>query len=342
MRVADLSTDIVILGAGVLGLSVAAELSARGHDVRLIDPGGPNASSVAAGMIAPAFESLLDGADTTRAALLRDAAALWPAFAETHGLALDSTPAEWRGPAPESVTDALIALGFVAERRVEAVVASGDIRVDPAQAMTRLSGRLAERPIASTATAVSAHPDAWTVFTAAGAIRARQMVLATGVASPLPGLPEPVARAVSVVRPIAGQIGFVDAPLTDRVVRGPGGYVVPAGQGALIGATMVERQSPATVDPAACARLIAQAEALTRRPIDAPVEWRAAVRGATPDGLPLAGPASRGLHLALAPRRNGWLLAPLVARTVVDSIEGRPRGPHAAALDPLRFNPRAG
>jgi glycine oxidase len=47
-----------------------------------------------------------------------------------------------------------------------------------------------------------------------------------------------------------------------------------------------------------------------------------------------------GVHLALAPRRNGWLMAPLVARIVADGIEGRPRGTHATALDPLRFSPR--
>ncbi len=50
------------------------------------------------------------------------------------------------------------------------------------------------------------------------------------------------------------------------------------------------------------------------------------VRGATADGLPMAGPRGEpGLHLALAPRRNGWLLGPLVGRVVADGIEGRPR-----------------
>ncbi|HAJ04051.1 MAG TPA: FAD-dependent oxidoreductase, partial [Brevundimonas sp.] len=54
------SCDIAVIGAGVLGLSVAADLRARGRNVCVIDPGGANASSVAAGMIAPAMESLLD------------------------------------------------------------------------------------------------------------------------------------------------------------------------------------------------------------------------------------------------------------------------------------------
>ncbi|WP_054110773.1 FAD-binding oxidoreductase [Brevundimonas sp. AAP58] len=336
---ADLSTDIVILGAGVLGLAVAAELTARGHEVRLIDPGGANSSSVAAGMIAPALESLLDGAASGRAALLKDAAALWPAFAEAHSLALDPTPAEWRGPDPEGVADALIGLGFAVERPAGAVAAPSDIRIDPLDAMARLLERLAGRRVAAMASAVSSDEEGWTVFTDVEAVRAKHMILATGVGAPIRGLPRPAARAVSDIHPIAGQIGLVAVPLTDRVLRGPGGYVVPAGAGALIGATMVEGQSPAVVDPDASARLIAQAEALIGQPIDTPIDWRAAVRGATPDGLPLAGPAGPGLHLALAPRRNGWLLAPLVARIVADGVEGRPRDPYATALDPLRFSP---
>ncbi len=335
---ADLSTDIVILGAGVLGLAVAAELSARGHEFRLIDPGRPNASSIAAGMIAPAFESVLDGTDAGRAALLRNAAAVWPAFAEAQGLALDLTPAEWRGPDPQGVSQALAALGFAVERRADVVGAPSDIRIDPVHAMKRLSEQLAGRGVAATASAVSFGDEGWTVLTGAGTVRARRLVLSTGVSEPMRGLPELATRAVSTIRPIAGQIGFVSAPLTDRVLRGPGGYVVPAGEGALIGATMVEGQSLAVVDSDASARLIAQAEALIGRPIQRPVEWRVAVRGATPDGLPLAGPVGRDLHLALAPRRNGWLLAPLVARIVADGIEGRPHGAHAAALDPLRFS----
>ena len=65
---------------------------------------------------------------------------------------------------------------------------------------------------------------------------------------------------------------------------------------------------------------------------------RVGIRGATDDGLPLAGPSGEpGLHLALAPRRNGWLMGPLVARVTADGIEGRPPLADAAALDPLRF-----
>ncbi len=339
---ADLSTDIVVIGAGILGLAVAVELTVRGRDVCVVDPGDPNASSVAAGMIAPAFESVLEGADAARAELLRAAGGLWPSFARSYGLTLDHRPAEWRGPDPDSMATRLGDLGFRFELRAGTVAALDDMRIDPADAMARLLASLSFRGIRSRAQAIERVDDGWVVLTERGSIFASHVVVATGVGAPIKGLSQPAVQAVGAVRPIAGQIGVVAQTLTDRVLRGPGGYVVPAGQGALIGATMVEGQMPALIDPSASARLIAQAEALIGRSLDAAVEWRAAVRGATPDGLPLAGPVGESIHLALAPRRNGWLLAPLVARTVADGIEGRPCGPYAAALDPLRFNPREG
>src|SRR5258706_3448016 len=47
------------------------------------------------------------------------------------------------------------------------------------------------------------------------------------------------------------------------------------------------------------------------------------VRAATPDGLPLVGASTNpDVWLAVGVRRNGWLLAPLVARTLVRGLAG--------------------
>lgn len=338
---ADISCDIVVVGAGVLGLCVATELTARGRDVRVIDPGLPNASSIAAGMIAPAFESLLDGVDGERAALLREAADLWPAFASRSGLTLDAAAAEWRGDA--AATEAgLTALGFSVERVNGGLRAPQDIRIDAASALADLAAALTTPILVAEARSAQALSKGWRVMTTDAPIIARQLVIATGASGALAGLPNRAEAAISGVRPIAGQIGRVSHPLTDHVLRSTGGYVVPGGEGALIGATMVPDSRDPTPDPVASERLRRAAQTLLNEPLDGPIDWRGAVRGATPDGLPLGGPVGDDLHLALAPRRNGWLLGPLVARVVADGIEGRPRGPHAAALDPLRFSPREG
>lgn len=331
---AELSCDIVVVGAGVLGLSVAAELTARGRDVRVVDPCRANASAVAAGMIAPAFESLLDGVDAERAALLRDAAALWPAFARRVGITLDETPAEWRGADADEAAETLAALGFAIEPG--AVRAATDTRLDAAKSLYALKGSLTAPVVTEEARSIERTADGWRVETAADSIRAVEVVIATGAAGALEGLPREVATIVDGVQPVAGQIGRVVAPLTDRVLRGREGYVAPVEGGALIGATMVFGSRSSHPDPAASERLAAVAGRLLGTEAPGEIEWRTGVRGATPDGLPLAGPVGDGLHLALAPRRNGWLLGPLVGRIVADGIEGRPRGPHAAALDPLR------
>lgn len=339
---ADISCDIVVIGAGVLGLSVAAELTARGHDVRVVDPGGQNASSVAAGMIAPAFESLLERLDADRAALLRDAAALWPAFAARSGLSLDTRPAEWRGPDAGEVAEALCRLGFPASAAGDSVSALSDWRIDAQAGLETLREGLGEALVEAEARGVAPTSRGWRVETAAGRIDTRQLIVATGVAAALPGLPQAVVGMIERIEPIAGQIGRTEGALTDRVVRGVGGYVAPASAGALIGATMVHGSRDTAPDPAESARLIEVAVRLSGAAAPEGVEWRGGVRGATVDGLPLAGPVGAGLHLALAPRRNGWLLGPLVGRIVADGIEGRPRGSYATALDPLRFSLQAG
>ena len=55
--------DIVVAGAGAIGRAVALALVRAGHRVTVVDPLGANASGVAAGMLAPAFEALFDGCE---------------------------------------------------------------------------------------------------------------------------------------------------------------------------------------------------------------------------------------------------------------------------------------
>lgn len=341
---ADHSSDIVIVGAGVLGLCVAVELAGRGREVCVIDPGGSNASAVAAGMIAPAFESLSVESDPDRAALFRDAGALWPATAHRLGIDLDTTPAIWRGDDAPAVAARLQTLGFNVHLHGDRVEAPDDVRVDPAPALAAMVAHL-PRPLLS-ARALDCRPQGqgWLLTTTAGTVAARQVVLATGAAAALPGLPAGVAALIDAIEPIAGQIGrSAHTPGPEGVRRGPDGYVVAARDHWLIGATMVAGSRDPTPDPDQSRRLEAVAARLLDRTLDGPVAWTGGIRGSTADGLPLVGPAAApGLHLALAPRRNGWLLGPLVGRIVADGIEGRPSGAHAAALDPLRFSRPAG
>ena len=332
-------SEILIVGAGVLGLCTAVELTRRGHQVTVLDSGGANASSVAAGMIAPALEAAIDDATPERAALLRAARALWTGFAAATGVSLKAGPAVWRGEGGDEIAARLSGLGFAVERKGEDVLTTDDIQVEPEAAMARLIAGLRTPPVVGMALSVVREGQRWRVETDKGVLEADGIVLATGAAKALPGLPGTVARLMGVVTPIRGQIGRTDLALADGVVRGQRAYVAPAGSGGLIGATMEPGRMDLAPDPEAGRMLLEAASRVMGRDLtEIDVDWRVGVRGATPDGLPMAGPTGEaGLFLALAPRRNGWLLGPLVGQAVADGIEGRAMADIAAALDPRRF-----
>ena len=335
------TTDIVIIGAGVLGLCTAVELTRRGRDVRVVDPGGANASSVAAGMIAPTLEAVMDRVTPEGAGLMRDARSAWDGFAEAVGIAIHPARTLWAGRQTTAMNKAIEQLeiqpgSITDEGRISIL---SDVLVEPGPALEAMRAALAHPVMKAWVGSVARTPTGWRVATERGDVDARTLVLATGASKPVPGLPVEVARLVAQVKPIRGQIGFVPDP-TDAILRGLGVYVAPSGEGALIGATMEPGRRDLEPDAAAGRQLIDAAEQLLGRPVAGPVEWRVGIRGATPDGLPMAGASGEpGLYLALAPRRNGWLLGPLVAQVVADEIEGGGAGsPHAAALDPRRFS----
>lgn len=345
-----ISCDVLVVGAGVLGLACAAELGARGRDVRVVDPGGPNASFVAAGMVAPALESALETEAGGRAALLLQARNLWPAFAARHGLCLDQSPAEWRGPDAPEIAERLTGLGFAADLAGHggAVLVADDWRVDPGASLTQLKAGLPQPGLKAWLVGLDPGEAAWRARTTVGEVHAASVVLATGAEPPATGLPRLARDRLAMIQPIRGQIGFTRTPLTAHVVRGRGGYVAPARGGAVLGANMIPGDRDLSPRREEALALIETVNAFMPLPIDLEIEWRVGVRGAAPDGLPLAGPAGEpGLFIAAAPRRNGWLLAPAVARTVAAAIEGRTDPLFGSTFDPSRFdgsrpNPPAG
>ncbi len=334
------SSPIVIVGAGVLGLCTAFELHRRGRAVSVVDPGEVNASMVAAGMIAPAMESAIDDVSVDRARLFRAGRDLWSEFAAAAGIALACRPAEWRGGDVKGMETRLRALGFDARRDGAGVTTEEDFQVEPTQALAALRQALGEAVIAGTVKTIARTDGGWRLEVGDRWLDADAVVLATGAGDAIAGLPETARRLIADIEPIRGQIGVAAGHLVDHVVRGPGAYVAPMASGAAVGATMEPGRRDTAPDAEASERLTQAAwAALGRSPEPLSVEWRVGIRGATADGLPLAGaaPGEAGLYLALAPRRNGWLLGPLVGAVVADAIEGRAASPHARALDPGRF-----
>ena len=77
--------DVVVVGGGIIGLSVALRSAQRGARVVVVDRGelGAGASRAAAGMIAPVSEA--DAAERELLELGLRSAAPWPAFAAEAG-----------------------------------------------------------------------------------------------------------------------------------------------------------------------------------------------------------------------------------------------------------------
>ncbi|HZZ88209.1 MAG TPA: FAD-dependent oxidoreductase [Caulobacteraceae bacterium] len=335
------ASHIVVAGAGAIGRTVAYLLARAGHAVTVIDPDpetGAQASRIAAGMLAPAFEALFDEAPV---GLLREALALWRPLAREIGL-----PIAWEGAmAPgdraqaEAWCAALADLGVEAELRdlgddYWAAYSDEDRQLDPELALQLLRGA-AERLGARYQTGrVTGFADGSVRIEGAEPMAADRLVVATGAGQALVDL----APALAVLEPIKGHVlrtpgAFAGVP----VVRGPSVYLCRTPWGTVLGATMEPGRSDEAVDPDIVEDLLERASALSgglRR-----LSWTAAagVRASTPDGLPLVGEAREGLILAVGARRNGWLLAPMIAEVVLDAVAGRPRGAAAQLFDPGRF-----
>jgi len=120
--------------------------------------------------------------------------------------------------------------------------------------------------------------------------------------------------------------------------RAEGVYLCPDPAAAILGATMEPGLDDRRVDPARAAALLRLGEGLWPGISTLRARTEVGVRAATPDGLPMVGwSRAPNVLLAVGARRNGWLLAPLVARTVAAYLAGEDPGPFAGRLDPRRF-----
>ena len=336
------SAKVIVAGAGALGLSTALALADAGCTVTVCEPAAEaaNASGVAAGMLAPAFETVLDAADPDNLAVLLAARDLWPELAARAGVELDRSGAVAVGSERwlATVRTGLSKVGLHGtdlERTALEALAPGLSETFEAGVMTREDWRL--EPVAALVALRRAAAAAGVAFLSETVIDrgwADWLVAATGSAVGL-------APELAHLSPIKGHILRARLDDVGRVsVRGQGAYAVPTAGGLAIGATMEPGVADPTVDPARAQPLLAAGTALFPALAGAQFTLAAGVRAATPDGLPMVGASSTpGVLIAAGARRNGWLLAPLVAQLIAACVTGRDPGPYAARLDPRRFEP---
>jgi glycine oxidase len=337
---------VIVAGAGALGLGAALALVDAGCAVSVWDPTDKgSASAVAAGMLAPGFEAALDAGAAGDLDLLLAARNLWPALAARTGVEIDRSGAVAVGsPAWLAEMSARLARlglrGSDVPRNLLADLAPG-LAPGLQGMLLREDWRLEPRPALK---ALRQAAEAAGVEFREEAVRERGegdwLVIASGAD---PGLAD-LAPELAGLTPIKGQIlRFSDVRGGRVSLRGEDCYAVPGRDGLAVGATMEAGRRDRTPDPAALAPLVAAAGRMFPGLAGATFAVSVGVRAATADGLPMVGLSrTPGVILAVGARRNGWLLAPLVAEVVTACATGRDAGPYGRRLDPARFEERVG
>lgn len=338
------SPDICIVGAGIIGLSLALELQSRGADVIVLEQGTPlaEASTAAAGMLA--------ASDPENPPELRDLSALsrnlYRGFLDrifdlsgiTVPFQTSTTLQEVHLSHLETVRD----LTLLATETLSLMVPQLDTRdrrfilldehsLDPralAHALSSAAARSAKIDLRSQTPVrlVQDNASNMTVHTPSEVLRPSRIVDCTG-AWGLANLPAGHVHAV----PRKGQMLAVTLPSAmplHVVIRTPTIYIVPRTTGpaagrAVIGATVEDVGFDKTVYSDDIVQLRAKAAELLPDLADAPeVERWAGLRPGTSDGLPLLGHVSGNLFIAAGHYRNGILLAPATALVMAQVLAG--------------------
>ena len=144
-------------------------------------------------------------------------------------------------------------------------------------------------------------------------------------------------------RPVKGQMLCLVMPsrtLLMHVLRSPKAYLIPRSDGRLlVGATVEEAGFDKRTDPATIQGLHRAALELVPKLRDAKIleDW-AGLRPGTPDALPILGAtATPGYYVATGHFRDGILLAPITAQVMAAVVEGRTPEHDLTAFSPARF-----
>jgi glycine oxidase len=365
-------SDIIVIGAGIVGCAVAEELSRRGASVEVVDERsvGMGATQASAGVLAPYIEARDDGplldltvrslemfdafiarvsADAGVAVSYRRTGTIDVATSDVELRALRShaellvrrgVPALLLDGAAAREKEPLLGDGVIGALQIEShgFVAAGELTRALVSAARRHGAQLIEP---SRVRRISRREGNMIVETDRGSLTGNAVVLAAGSWSgdvAIDGVATPVP-----VRPVRGQLlslAWTGTPLR-RVTWSSRCYLVPWDDGTLlVGATVEEAGFDERTTVAGVRDLLDAVSDLV------PHAWTAGFRGArvglrpaTPDDLPVIGPSCvlPNLMYATGHYRNGVLLAPLTAQLVADAMLENRIDPLLGAVSPQRF-----
>ncbi|USG64869.1 glycine oxidase ThiO [Brevibacillus ruminantium] len=364
-------TDCLLVGGGIIGLSLAYELSRRGMTVTLVEQGdwGGQASSAAAGMLAPLKEFSKPG-DMLElgVASLR----LYPewvsALQEVSGADVQATPS---GVLTVALTEEETAS---MEKKYRWQKEAGyNVQWMSAREMQELEPLITEHAMAGIYSREEGHINnrlllaalvlacrnqgvkllsgcvvtgmategtrVVGVQTAAGKLLASHTVITSGAWA---GIMAGWLQCPVPIRPVRGQVAAVSSigfPL-QTVIFGTTGYITPKRDGKIVlGATEDEAGFQREVTLSGLTHIVNGVRPyVPALQTAAFLEAWAGLRPATADGKPLLGPVPgwQGISIAAGHFRNGILLSPITAKVMADYLESGQAEP-LASFSPARF-----
>jgi glycine oxidase len=369
------TAEVVIVGGGVIGLTIARALAQRGvRDVLLIERGslGAEASWAAGGILAPQVE--VDHKDDFFR-LACDSRDLYPRFAE----ALK----EETGVDVELDRSGTLCLGFTSAdeaelrhrfewqdreglqvewlngdeaRRLEPAISAEvrcalllpkDFQVDNRRlvnALVRANEELGTHIVTGSSVAALRIKDRKVrgVETSRGFIHTQLVIMAAGAWASLIKSPDANLPAIGV-EPVRGQMLCFEAQpqIARRVIYSSRGYLVPRRDGRVLAGSTAEHvgfNKSVTEEGLTAIKSMAIeiAPAIAALPV---IDSWAGFRPRAADGLPVLGSTAEveGLFYATGHYRNGILLAPITGKVIADAIVDRAIPVSVKTFSPDRF-----
>jgi len=351
------SWDAIIIGGGIIGLTLGIALRKQGLRVLIVERGEPGreASHAAAGMLAGSGGEIPPGLRV----LAEVSARMYPEF--VHELEDESgVRVDLRDQGTILISQNADGQFPEAARKISSEEL---LALEPELAMRdsseKMAAHLAER---------SVEPRAL-VKAAIQAARHREVDISSG--SEVTGLLVERNRAIGVetartsyavpvvvncagawagcigpqrfpVRPVKGQmLATVGGPSLKHVVRADRVYLVPRSDGRLVvGSTLEEAGFEKRTDVNTIQQLFRAALEIVPGLAQAKrhEDW-AGLRPGTPDEMPILGETEvKGYFVATGHFRDGILLAPITARVMTDVIMGKPPAYDLGNFSPARFD----
>jgi glycine oxidase len=346
--------DVIVVGGGIVGLSLAISLRRHGAQVLVVERGEPGreASYAAAGMLADLDAHTPDALRPLAAASAR----MYPEFVHDvqdesgmhvdlrdHGTLYFPEPNVALGAIAAEMTDGekLKSLEPCLSYRGVAVYLK-ERSVDP-RALTAALVKAAKHREVEIASGISASELIVQVGRTHGVRTAKTEFHAPVVVNCAGAWARDFGPGSAPTRPVKGQMLALIPQRRDllrHVVRGPEVYLVPRSDGRIIvGSTLEHAGFDKRVNPDTVQRLHQKAAEMApdlgqARMLEA---W-AGLRPGTPDDLPILGRGIvEGYFLATGHYRDGILLAPITAEVMTQLIRGLPTEFDLTPFSPARF-----